>query len=106
MTDTRRLTVDAAALSAAARVAAHDGWTVRLAADELARMLSAALPHLGGAAGACDTGVRPLIEAAGRVADSEARLAAALRTLAEAYPAVDGQGCRPAAVTDRWDLIR
>lgn len=89
--DVATLRVDPAALRAAADSAAHDSWTVRLAADDLARALAAARARLGAAAEACEAGVRPLIDAALRVADSEARLAEALRTLASAYPAVDGR---------------
>ena len=83
------ITVDPAALRAAADRAAHDGWALRLAGDELARVLARA--DLGEALPACVEGIGPIITALHDVADSEARLAEALDTLADAYRTVDGQ---------------
>jgi hypothetical protein len=85
------VTVDPAAMRDAARLAAHDSWTVRLAADTARRVLAAAQLALGDAGVACTEGLQPLLDAAVRVADAEARLAEALRTLADTYPHVDGQ---------------
>lgn len=83
------VTVDPAALRAAADRAAHDGWAVRLAGDELARVLARA--DLGAVLPACVEGIGPIIAALRDVADSEARLAEALDALALAYRTVDGQ---------------
>ena len=90
------IAVDPTALRAASDRAAHDGWALRLAADELARVLARA--DLGEALPACAHGIGPIVDGLHHVADSEARLAEALGTLADAYRTVDGQH-RPAS---RW----
>ena len=85
------LEADPRALRAAAAATAHDGWAIRLATDVLARTLASAQPRLGAATTACTGGVEPIITSAYRLADSVARLAEALGTLAEGYRHVDGQ---------------
>jgi len=82
---------DPDALRSASDRAAHDGWAIRLAADEVARTLAGVRDRLGAAAMPVAGGLAPLIDAARHVADSETRLAASLGTLAEAYRHVDGQ---------------